>query len=69
MVEQVYVDGEILRGSGAQGHELAALPDMLTLLDLSEEALVSLDTLGYQPEVAAQIMARGGDYLMAFRQN
>lgn len=55
-------------GAG-KGHELAALPDLLALLDLSGGALVSLDALGCQPEIAAQIVEQGGDYLLALKQN
>lgn len=55
-------------GAG-KGHELAALPDVLGLLDLSGGALVSLDALGCQPEIARQITAQGGHYLLALKQN
>lgn len=55
-------------GAG-KGHEVAALPDVLALLDLSSGTLVSLDALGCQLQVAAQIGAQGGDYLLALKQN
>jgi len=52
-----------------KGHELGALPQVLALLDLSGGALVSLDALGCQPTVAAQIVQQGGHYLLALKQN
>jgi len=52
-----------------KGQELAAIPDVLTLLDLSGGVLVSLDALGCQPAIAAQIVDQGGHYLMALKQN
>ena len=55
-------------GAG-KGHELAALPELLGLLDLSGGALVSLDARGCQPEIARQTTAQGGHYLLALKQN
>lgn len=55
--------------TGGKGQELAALPDVLALLDLSGGALVSLDALGCQPAIAAQIQQQGGHYLLALKQN
>ncbi len=52
-----------------KGHELAAIPDVLALLDLSGGALVSLDALGCQPAIAGHIVAQGGYYLLVFKQN
>ena len=52
-----------------KGQELAAIPDVLALLDLSGGALVSLDALGCQPAIAAQIVNQGGHYLLALKQN
>jgi predicted transposase YbfD/YdcC len=48
--------------------ELTVLPDLLDGLDL-HGCLVSLDALACQPEVAEQITARGGDYLLALKAN
>jgi predicted transposase YbfD/YdcC len=44
------------------------LPDLLDGLDL-RGCLVSLDALACQPEIAAQIADRGGDYLLALKGN
>jgi len=54
-------------GTG-KGHELAAVPDLLALLDL-REALVSLDALSCQPTIAGQILEQGGDYLLGLKAN
>lgn len=54
-------------GTG-KGHELAAVPDLLALLDL-RGALVSLDALSCQPAIAGQIVAQGGDYLLGLKAN
>ena len=51
-----------------KGHELGAVPDLLALLDL-RGALVSLDALSCQPNVAQQIVAQGGDYLLGLKAN
>ena len=48
--------------------ELTVLPDLLDGLDL-RGCLVSLDALACQPEIAAQIADRGGDYLLALKGN
>lgn len=55
--------------TAGKGRELAAIPDVLALLDLSGGAVVSLDALGCQPAVAAQIRQQGGHYLLALKQN
>src|ERR687889_1575293 len=48
--------------------ELTVLPDLLDGLDLCG-CLVSLDALACRPEIARQITARGGDYLLALKGN
>ena len=56
------------RATEAKGGELAVLPGLLDGLDL-EGCLVSLDALACRPEVAGQIVGRGGDYLLALKGN
>ncbi len=51
-----------------KGQELAAIPEVLALLDV-RGCLVSLDALGCQPAVAAQINQQGGDYLLDLKGN
>jgi predicted transposase YbfD/YdcC len=48
--------------------ELTVLPELLDGLDL-RGCLVSLDALACRPEVAARIVGRGGDYLLALKGN
>ena len=49
-------------------HEIAAIPELLRVLDLSR-ALVTLDAAGCGTAVAAQIREQGGDYLLAVLGN
>lgn len=49
-------------------NEITALPALLSLLDL-KGALVSMDAMGTQKDVAKQILAQGGDYLLALKEN
>lgn len=45
-----------------------ALPKLLELLDL-HGAIVTLDALGCQKDIVAQIVAQGGDYVIAVKGN
>ncbi len=54
--------------TAGKGQELAAIPEVLALLDV-RGCLVSLDALGCQPAIAAQISQQGGDYLLALKGN
>src|SRR3954452_16227188 len=56
------------RAVGTKRGELTALPDLLDGLDL-RGCLVSLDALACRPEVAAQIIGRGGDCLLTLKGN
>jgi predicted transposase YbfD/YdcC len=51
-----------------KSNEITALPDLLALLDLSG-ALVSIDAMGTQKDIAQQIVAAKGDYLLAVKEN
>jgi predicted transposase YbfD/YdcC len=55
---------EVAEGS----HEIAAIPELLRVLDL-KGALVTIDAAGCQVEIARQIRAQGGDYLLAVKGN
>ena len=57
---QVDVDGK--------SNEITAIPKLLELLDV-KGALVSIDAMGCQKEIAAQIVEGGGDYLLAVKGN
>lgn len=48
--------------------EITAIPVLLTQLDL-EGQVVTIDAIGCQPAIAAQIVAQGGDYVLALKEN
>lgn len=49
-------------------NEIVAIPKLLELLDL-RGAVVTIDAMGCQREIAAQIIAGGGDYVLALKDN
>jgi predicted transposase YbfD/YdcC len=51
-----------------KSNEITAIPQLLELLDL-HGALVSIDAMGCQKEIAQQIRDGGGDYLLAVKDN
>jgi predicted transposase YbfD/YdcC len=51
-----------------RGNEITAIPQVLELLDL-HGAVVTIDAIGCQTKIAAQIVAGGGDYLLALKDN
>ena len=57
---EVAVDGK--------SNEITAIPKLLELLDL-RGALVTIDAIGCQKGIAEQIVAGGGDYLLAVKGN
>jgi predicted transposase YbfD/YdcC len=52
----------------AKSNEITAIPLLLERLALAG-ALVTIDAIGAQAEIAATIRARGGDYLLALKGN
>src|SRR4029077_1238732 len=51
-----------------KSNEITAIPKVLASLDL-KGALVSIDAIGCQKDIAAQIRQGGGDYLLAVKDN
>jgi len=51
-----------------KSNEITAIPKLLEALDL-QDALVSIDAIGCQKEIAAQIVNKNGDYLLAVKGN
>jgi predicted transposase YbfD/YdcC len=51
-----------------KSNEITAIPELLQLLDVTG-ALVTIDAMGCQKEIAAKIRERGGDYVWAVKQN
>ncbi len=52
----------------AKSNEITAIPELLALLDMTG-CLISIDAMGCQTEIAAQIVDHGGDYLLAVKGN
>lgn len=52
----------------AKSNEITAIPELLTLLDMTG-CLISIDAMGCQTDIAAQIVDHGGDYLLAVKGN
>jgi predicted transposase YbfD/YdcC len=55
-------------GVDEKTNEIKVLPEVLKSLDL-QGALVSIDAMGCQREVAAQVVEQKGDYLLALKGN
>lgn len=51
-----------------KSNEITAIPDLLTLLDL-ENAIVTIDAMGTQKNIAYQIVTAGADYILALKDN
>jgi predicted transposase YbfD/YdcC len=51
-----------------KSNEIGAIPRLLRMLEL-QGALVTIDAVGCQKEIARQIVAGGGDYLLAVKDN
>lgn len=51
-----------------KSNEIPAIPELLKTLDLAG-ALVTIDAAGTQVEIARQIVAQGGDYLLPVKKN
>lgn len=63
-------NGQVLTQLAVQGkgQELAAIRQILGLVDL-KEAVVSIDALGCQKDIAATIVDAGGQYILALTEN
>jgi predicted transposase YbfD/YdcC len=53
---------------GADSNEVTAIPRLIELLDL-KGSVVTIDAVGCQKGIAAQIVAKGGDYVLALKEN
>ncbi len=51
-----------------KSNEITAFPALLALLDL-RDCTVTIDAMGCQKEIARQIIAQGGDYVLALKGN
>jgi predicted transposase YbfD/YdcC len=51
-----------------KSNEITALPELLALLNL-HGSVVTIDAMGCQVEIARQIVAQGGDYVLSLKEN
>ena len=51
-----------------KSNEITAIPELLPLLDLREK-IVTIDAIGCQKNIAADIVAQGGDYVLSVKGN
>ena len=52
----------------SKSNEITALPKLLSLLDLKER-IVTIDAMGAQRNICAQIVEQGGDYVISLKGN
>ena len=52
----------------AKSNEITAIPALLALLDV-RGAIVTIDAMGCQKDIAADIVARGADYVLSLKDN
>jgi len=64
--EQHLVLGQVAVDS--KSNEITAIPKLLALLDVSG-AIVTIDAMGCQKEIAAKIREGGGDYVLTVKDN
>jgi predicted transposase YbfD/YdcC len=64
--EQHLILGQVM--TDAKSNEITAIPKLLALLDL-HGALITIDAMGCQKAIAAQIVKQGGDYVLAAKEN
>lgn len=51
-----------------QSNEITAIPELLRMLEISG-CIITIDAMGCQTEIAAQIVDQGGDYVLAVKDN
>lgn len=51
-----------------KSNEITAIPELLKLLDV-RKAVITIDAMGCQKEIAAQIKDQGGDYVLSLKDN
>jgi predicted transposase YbfD/YdcC len=54
--------------TAAKSNEITAIPELIRLIDL-EGAVVTIDAMGCQTDIAAEIQAAGADYVLALKDN
>jgi predicted transposase YbfD/YdcC len=56
------------RAVDGKSNEITAIPELLDMLDL-KGVIVSIDAMGTQKAIAARIVEKGGDYVLALKGN
>lgn len=51
-----------------KSNEITAIPEILTLLDIAGK-IITMDAMGCQRQICSQILAGGGDYVIALKGN
>jgi len=51
-----------------KSNEITAIPELLAVLDV-RKTIITIDAMGCQKEIAAQIKDRGADYVLALKEN
>ena len=51
-----------------KSNEITAIPELLRMLDV-KKAIVTIDAMGCQKEIATQIKEQGADYVLALKEN
>lgn len=51
-----------------KSNEITAIPDLLRVLDITG-CIVTTDAMGCQQEIAAAVIEKGGDYILALKEN
>lgn len=52
----------------SKSNEITAIPELLKILDLAD-AIITIDAMGCQKSIAAQIVSAGADYVLALKDN
>jgi len=52
----------------AKSNEITAIPELLKLLDING-CIITIDAMGAQKNIAAEIIKGGGDYILALKEN
>lgn len=71
MVSAWATDNRIVLGqvkTADHSNEIVAIPMLLKTLDI-KDCVVTIDAMGCQKKVARQIIAQGGDYILALKEN
>lgn len=56
------------RGVDDKSNEITAIPELLRMLDV-KKAIITIDAMGCQKEIASQIKDQGADYVLALKEN